>query len=409
MNCRHCARALDTVFLDLGFAPPSNRYLSAGDLSRPETYLPLRLFVCDGCWLVQTEDFASETELFVEDYAYFSSVSRSWLEHAREYAAMISKRLGLNTGSLVIEVASNDGYLLKNFVASGVPCLGIEPTASTATAAEQLGIPVLREFFGEALAKRLAAEGRQADLIAGNNVYAHVPDINDFTVGLRIALKPEGVVTLEFPHLMRLLEGTQFDTVYHEHFSYLSLIAVNSIFERAGLRVFDVEELLTHGGSLRVYGCRAESVREIQPAVAAMLAGEARRGLACRETYLAFQQSIYRVRDELLLFLIEQRRVGKSVVAYGAAAKGNTLLNYAGVKSDLLAYVCDAAPSKQGKFMPGSHIPIVSPEMLRDTRPDTVLILPWNIATEVAQQLSHVVAAWGGRLAVAVPAMRMLE
>ena len=407
MNCRHCKRPLTHVFLDLGFAPPSNRYLAASDLSRTEAYLPLRLFVCDACWLVQTEDFASETELFVEDYAYFSSVSKSWLAHARDYAEMISKRLNLGRDSLVIEVASNDGYLLKNFLAAGVPCLGIEPTASTAEAAEKLGIPVLREFFGEALGARLAGGGQRADLIAGNNVYAHVPDINDFTAGLRAALKPEGVVTLEFPHLMRLLEGTQFDTVYHEHFSYLSLIAVSSIFKQAGLRVFDVEQLPTHGGSLRVYGCRIESQHAERPSVAAMLGQESRQGLDRLDTYAAFQQSIYRVRDELLMFLIEQRRAGKSTVAYGAAAKGNTLLNYAGVKPDLLAYVCDAAPSKQGKFMPGSHIPIVSPNELRKTRPDTVLILPWNIADEVSQQLSYI-AEWGGKLAVAVPSTRII-
>jgi SAM-dependent methyltransferase len=408
MNCRHCKRSLKHVFLDLGFAPPSNRYVSAQDLSRPEAYLPLRLFVCDACWLVQTEDFALETELFVDDYAYFSSVSRSWLEHARRYAEMVTRRLDLGRDSLVIEVASNDGYLLKNFVAAGIPCVGIEPTASTAAAAEQLGIPVLREFFGEALALRLAGEGKQADLIAGNNVYAHVPDINDFTAGLRAALKPTGVVTLEFPHLMRLIEGTQFDTVYHEHFSYLSLTAVNSIFKKAGLRVFDVEELPTHGGSLRVYGCRVESDHVELPSVAAMIKEETRHGLQRLETYIAFQQSIYSVRDELLLFLIEQRRAGKAVVGYGAAAKGNTLLNYAGVKPDLLAYVCDAAPSKQGKYMPGSHIPIVSPDELRKTRPDTVLILPWNIADEVAQQLAYV-AEWDGKLAVAVPSMRLLR
>lgn len=408
MNCRHCKRPLEHIFLDLGFAPPSNRYLSARDLRRAEPYLPLRLFVCDACWLVQTEDFASKTELFDEDYAYFSSVSRSWLEHAGAYARMITRRLQLDRNSLVVEVASNDGYLLKNFVAAGIPCLGIEPTGSTAAAAEQLGIPVLREFFGEALAKRLAAQGQQADLIAGNNVYAHVPDINDFTAGLRAGLKPAGVVTLEFPHLMRLLEGTQFDTVYHEHFSYLSLTAVTSIFQQAGLRVFDVEQLPTHGGSLRVYGCRIESSHAESASVAAMIEEEMGRGLKQLEIYTAFQQTIYRIRDELLMFLIEQRRLGKTVVAYGAAAKGNTLLNYAGVKPDLLPYVCDAAPSKQGKFMPGSHIPIVSPDELRKTRPDTILILPWNISDEVKQELSYV-ADWGGQLAVAVPTMRILR
>jgi SAM-dependent methyltransferase len=407
MNCRHCAHPLEHVFLDLGFAPPSNAYLSQADLNKPERYYPLKLFVCEHCWLVQTEDYAQADELFSHDYAYFSSVSQSWLAHAARYAEMITKRLGLNKQSHVIEVAANDGYLLKNFVAAGIPCLGVEPTASTAAAAEKLGIPILREFFGQPLAQRLVAEGKQADLILGNNVYAHVPDINDFTAGLKTALKPGGTITLEFPHLMRLLEQTQFDTVYHEHFSYLSLYSVSQIFARAGLRVCDVEELPTHGGSLRVYGCHAEDGRVTAEAVSAVQAEESRRGMRSLQTYQAFQLRADRVKDDLLLFLIEQKRAGKRVAAYGAAAKGCTLLNYAGIKPDLLPYVCDAAPSKQGKYLPGTHIPIEHPDVLRERKPDIILILPWNIQAEVMQQMAHI-REWGGKFVVAVPSITVL-
>jgi SAM-dependent methyltransferase len=409
MKCRHCHTALEHVFLDLGFAPPSNAYLSAAGLQAPELYFPLKLFVCGECWLVQTEDYARADELFSHDYAYFSSVSKSWLQHALDYTTMITQRLQLTADSFVIEVAANDGYLLKNFVASGVPCLGIEPTASTADAAEQLGIPILREFFGQTLAERLVAEGKQADLILGNNVYAHVPDINDFTRGLATALKPDGVVTLEFPHLMRLLEFNQFDTVYHEHFSYLSLQTVSRIFAAAGLRVWDVEQLPTHGGSLRVYGClaaNADPARATSAAVADLLAEELARGMQSIPMYQAFQARADKVKDDLNLFLIEQKRLGKSVAAYGAAAKGNTLLNYAGVKPDLLPYVCDAAPSKQGKYLPGNHIPVLPPDQMRARRPDIVLILPWNITKEVVTQLAEV-REWGGQFAVAVPALKV--
>lgn len=407
MNCRHCHQPLQHVFLDLGFSPPSNAYLKQDDLRKPERYYPLKLFVCEHCWLVQTDDYTQADELFSPDYAYFSSVSQSWLAHAARYTDMITKRLGLDGNSLVIEVASNDGYLLKNFVAAGIPCLGVEPTASTAAAAEQLGVPVLREFFGESLGQRLVAEGKQADLILGNNVYAHVPDINDFTAGLKTVLKPGGTITLEFPHLMRLLEHTQFDTVYHEHFSYLSLFSVSRVFERAGLRVCDVEELPTHGGSLRVYGCHADDGRADSGTVLALLEEEARRGMRNLDTYLAFQARADRVKDDLLVFLIEQKRAGKQVAGYGAAAKGCTLLNYAGVKPDLLPFVCDAGPSKQGKYLPGSHVPILHPEAIRESKPDIVLILPWNIQEEVMQQLAFI-RDWGGKFAVAVPSIRVI-
>lgn len=397
---------MDGHFLDLGFSPPSNAYLGEEDLRIPELYFPLRVSVCEYCWLVQTEDFARADDLFRHDYAYFSSVSQSWLDHAASYSKMIRSRLGLGKDSFVIEVAANDGYLLKNFVSAGIPCLGIEPTASTAAAAEKLGIPVRREFFGSALAQRLVDEGKRADLVIGNNVYAHVPDINDFTDGLKTVLKPGGMITLEFPHVMRLIEQAQFDTVYHEHFSYLSLHAVNQLFSRAGLRVWDVEELSTHGGSLRVFGCHADDERANASVVSTALEEEARSGICDFATYGSLQVRADRVKNDLVAFLIEQKRVGKSVAAYGAAAKGNTLLNYAGIKPDLLPYVCDAAPSKQGKYLPGSHIPIVSPAVLRERHPDIVLILPWNLADEVMCQHEYV-REWGGKFAVAAPTLRV--
>jgi SAM-dependent methyltransferase len=351
---------------------------------------------------VQTEDYSRSDELFTKDYAYFSSTSTGWLKHAKAYCDMATKKFDLGKESLVIEVASNDGYLLKNFVATGIPCLGIEPTDSTAKAAEALGIPVLREFFGEKMARKLTAEGQQADLILGNNVYAHVPDINDFTAGLKAVLKPTGTITLEFPHLLKLVQQKQFDTVYHEHYSYLSLQTVERIFDRAGLRVCDVEELPTHGGSLRVYGCHADDPRVNGLNVTKVLDDELSGGLQNLATYLSFQPEADKVKDDLLAFLIEQKRQGKKVAAYGAAAKGNTLLNYAGVKPDLLSFVCDAAPSKQSKFMPGSHIPILSPEAIAESRPDYVVILPWNIADEVMQQ-NAAVRDWGGKFVTAVP------
>lgn len=407
MKCRHCGTELKVVFLDLGNAPASNDYLDASQLMQSETYNPLRVFVCQECWLVQTDDYKKADDLFARDYAYFSSTSQSWLSHAKAYCDMIESRLDLSLSSFVIEVASNDGYLLKNFVAKGIPCLGVEPTDSTADAAEKLGVPVLREFFGVDTARELVNAGRSADLVCGNNVYAHVPDINDFTAGLEIVLKPGGTVTLEFPHLMRLIESVQFDTIYHEHFSYLSLLALKRIFERANLRVLDVEEIPTHGGSLRVYGCRASDRRESSPRVELLLAQEEAFGLTKLETYLGFQERANKIKNDFLSFLIEQKRNGKSVAAYGAAAKGNTLMNYAGLKADLIAFVCDAAPSKQGKYMPGSHIAILHPDELARHKPDWVVILPWNIATEVVETQAAV-REWGGRFVVAVPQLTIL-
>jgi len=407
LNCRHCDHPLTFPVIDLGFAPPSNAYLNEADLSQPERYYPLKLFVCDSCWLVQTDDYAARETLFDENYAYFSSVSQSWLEHARQYVSTITEELSLDRDSFVIEVASNDGYLLRNFLSAQIPCLGIEPTASTASRAEELGIPVLREFFGEQLARSLANTRPLADLVIANNVFAHVPDVNDFAVGLKTVLRPGGTITLEFPHLVKLLEEVQFDTVYHEHFSYFSLQAIEHIFDAAGLRVCRVVQLKTHGGSLRVYACHADDQRADDASVERIRALERERGIARLDTYRNFQQRVDATKNDLLRFLLECKDAGQKVGAYGAAAKGNTLLNYAGVKPDLLPYVCDAAPSKQGKLLPGSHIPIVSPQRLASEKPDVVLILPWNIADEIVAQQSAVLGP-DVRFAVAIPAVRYL-
>jgi len=406
MKCRHCLTPLQHSFVDLGHAPPSNSYLTLEGLSRTEKTYPLKVMVCTECWLVQTLDYEDADELFDADYAYFSSTSSGWLAHARRYCEEMRSRLKLDERSLVIEVASNDGYLLKNFLEWGIPCVGIEPTASTAAAAETLGVPVVREFFGDALANRLRAQGRQADLIAGNNVYAHVPDINDFTRGLKTALKPSGTITLEFPHLLRLIQQVQFDTIYHEHFSYLSLTTVDRIFQVAGLKVWDVQELPTHGGSLRVFGCHAGDDRPVAHAVSNLLEKESEAGLLSLKVYEDFQGKAEQVKLGFLDFLIKQKKAGKRVGAYGAAAKGNTLMNFAGVKPDLLSFVADAAPSKQGKFMPGSHLPIVAPNVLREMQLDYIVILPWNIAEEVQESLSYLSEA-GTQFVTAVPGIRL--
>jgi SAM-dependent methyltransferase len=405
MKCRHCTAEVSQRFVDLGASPPSNAYLTARALGSIEQYFPLRVLVCTRCWLVQTEDFAEAAELFNSEYAYFSSVSHSWLRHAADYAAMITSVLRLNAESLVIEIAANDGYLLKNFVASGIPCLGIEPTASTAIAAEKLGVPIIREFFGTMLGDKLSREGRQADLVIANNVLAHVPDVNDFAAGLKRVLKPGGVITFEFPHLMRLIEHAQFDTIYHEHFSYLSLYVVKTILSSVDIRIWDVEELSTHGGSLRVYACHAGDPRETSSRVRQTLDAEQAFGLLDASTYEGFQHRADQVKDDLVSFLIETKRAGKTVAAYGAAAKGNTLLNYGGIKSDLLPYVCDANPSKQGKYLPGSRLPILHPDALMKQKPDYIIILPWNIAAEVIGDLSAA-RDWGARFIIAVPKLQ---
>ena len=407
MKCRHCQNELKNNFLDLGFAPHSNAYINKLDQTRPEKYFPLRLKVCENCWLVQTEDFSSASELFTSDYAYFSSTSTTWLNHAKVYSDKVISEFSLNNQSLVIEVASNDGYLLKNFIKQGIPVLGIEPTDSTADVAESINVPTLRSFFGESVAEDLANQDKLADLIVGNNVYAHVPDINDFTKGLKKLLKTEGVITLEFPHLMKLLNFNQFDTVYHEHYSYLSLYTVQKIFKSCGLRIFKVEEIETHGGSLRIYGCHQKSTKNEDSSVEKILDNEFRLGMKELDIYLSFQKKANKIKNDFLKFLIEQNQLNKLVLGYGAAAKGNTLLNYAGVKPDLIPYVCDLAVSKQGKLMPGSRIPILTPEEVFKHKPDYIFIFPWNIKEEVMNSYNFI-SDWGGKFVVAIPALTIL-
>jgi SAM-dependent methyltransferase len=408
MKCRHCRADLSLPFIDLGTAPPSNAYLTAAQLNEPEKWYPLRVFTCTKCWLVQTQDYAHHGELFSSDYAYFSSFSDSWLRHASAYVDTMRRRFGLDASSRVVEVAANDGYLLQFAQRAGLACLGIEPTASTAQAARAKGIEIREEFFGVDCAERLRADGWAADLMVANNVLAHVPDINDFVAGFALALKPTGVATFEFPHLMRLVADCQFDTIYHEHFSYLSLTAVTRVFGHNGLALFDVEELPTHGGSLRVYARRLDTERHIDSGrVAAMLEREASAGVASAAYYADFQLRANRVKDDFVSFLIDAKRRGKTVMAYGAAAKGNTLINFAGVRPDLLPCAADRSPAKQGKYMPGSRIPIVPEEHLRRERPDHVFILPWNLRDEIVQQLDYI-RAWGGRFVTAVPRLELV-
>lgn len=405
MKCRHCQQELTLPFLDLGSAPPSNAYLGPDGLTAPETWYPLRILVCEGCWLVQTEDHAQREQLFDADYAYFSSFSRSWLEHARRYVDDMVGRFGLMSTQRVIEVAANDGYLLQYVQAAGLPCYGIEPTASTARAARDKGLTVVEDFFGRSLARHLAGKGQLADLMVANNVLAHVPDINDFVAGFPLLLAPSGIATFEFPHLLNLVQQNQFDTIYHEHYSYLSLTAVEQIFRRHGLTMFDVEPLPTHGGSLRVFTQRADTGRQpTAPRVADLLARETEAGVTRKEFYAGFQERVERIKNELLSFLLDAKRQGRKVAAYGAAAKGNTLLNFAGIRPDLLPYVVDKNPAKQGKFLPGSRIPIVTEQHLLNDQPDYVLLLPWNLYDELAEQLGYV-QTWAGRLVTAIPAL----
>lgn len=405
--CRHCGSPVERTLIDLGFAPPSNAYRGVGELDAPETYLPLRVGVCETCFLVQTQDYARSEQLFASDYAYFSSTSARWVEHARRFAQAARARFALGADSLVLEAGSNDGYLLRHFQDAAIPCLGVEPTASTAAAARALGLEVIEAFFGESLAADLAAQGRRADLVVANNVYAHVPDINDFTRGLAGAIKPDGVIALEFPHLVELIDQCQFDTIYHEHFSYLSLTVVERIFAAAGLRVFDVDFLPTHGGSLRVFGCRNEAMRPRDARVDQLLQAEADKGVTRIDYYEGFQAEAERRKNAFLGFLLEARAQGARVAAYGAAAKGNTLINFAGIKPDLLGYVCDAAAAKQGQYLPGSHIPILPPDQLERDRPDIVVLLPWNIAEELADQLRPMLKP-GAKLVTVLPEVREL-
>ncbi|MDP2847061.1 MAG: class I SAM-dependent methyltransferase [Humidesulfovibrio sp.] len=408
MNCRFCHTTLSQVFLDLGAAPPSNSFLKPEELNGPEAYYPLKLFVCPDCFLVQVDEVKSSTEIFSSEYVYFSSFSRTWLDHARAYVESALPRLGLGKDSLVMEIASNDGYLLQYVRKAGIPALGVEPTASTARAAREKGVDTLEEFFGVGLATRLASEGRQADLIIGNNVLAHVPDLNDFVGGLALALKPGGLINMEFPHLYRLVESAQFDTVYHEHFSYLSLTTVRRVFAAHGLNVFDVEELATHGGSLRIHARReADPLAQGTERLNALLRMEQAAGMQSPAYYQGFQERVERIKAELLGFLAEQTLARKKVAAYGAAAKGNTLLNFCGVKPGQVAFVCDASPHKQGLFLPGSRIPVLAPEAIREQKPDFVLILPWNIKDELMSQLDYI-RQWGGRFVTPIPSPEIL-
>jgi SAM-dependent methyltransferase len=394
---------LTLPFVDLGSAPPSNAYLTESTLREPEKWFALRVLVCEQCWLVQTEDFAQAHELFAAEYAYFSGFSSSWLEHAERYVGDMVSRFDLNGRSHVVEIAANDGYLLQYFKARNIPCTGVEPTASTAAAARSKGIEVVEDFFGVQLAQRLVAQGRQADLAPANNVLAHVPDINDFVAGFAVLLKPDGMATFEFPHLLKLIAESQFDTIYHEHFSYLSLTTVNRIFAKNGLAICDVEEYPTHGGSLRVFAQRTDTgVRKRNARVDDLLQREAKAGVTDHKYYSGFQSKTDKIKDDFLRFLLDARRKGKKVVAYGAAAKGNTLINYAGVRPDLIPFVVDRNPAKQNKYMPGSRIPIVDEARLKEAKPDYIVILPWNIQAEVRRQLTYV-KDWSGQFVVAVP------
>ncbi len=408
MKCRHCGAELALPLVDLGSAPPSNAYLNEQTLHAPEKWFPLRVLVCEHCWLVQTEDFAQADELFDAEYAYFSGFSSSWLEHSERYVADMVVRLDLNTNSHVVEVAANDGYLLQYVKARNIPCTGVEPTASTAAAARAKGIPIVEDFFGVHLAREMVAQGRQADLTVAKNVLAHVPDINDFTAGFAALLKPHGVATFEFPHLLSLIAQNQFDTIYHEHFSYLSLTAVNQIFAVNGLTVFDVEEHPTHGGSLRVFAQRSDTGQQpLSTRVGELLEREARTGALDADYYTNFQARTDQVKNDFLSFLLTAKQQSKTVAAYGAAAKGNTLMNYAGIRPDLISFVVDRNPAKQGKYMPGSRIPILDEERLKDAKPDYVVILPWNLKAEIMEQLAYI-QQWTGKFVIAVPRLEVL-
>jgi SAM-dependent methyltransferase len=409
MICRHCSSTNMKPVIDLGSSPPSNAYLLPEDLTKLEKWFPLKVNVCAECFLVQTEDYTNADELFDGDYAYFSSFSKTMLDHSKCYVDDMVKRYSLNKDSMVIEIASNDGYLLQYVKNKGIPCLGIEPTASTAKAARAKGIEIVEEFFGVALAKKLVDKGLSADLTVANNVLAHVPDINDFVEGYSLLLKPSGVATFEFPYLVNLLEKNQFDTIYHEHYSYLSLTAVDTIFNANGLHVFDVESVDTHGGSLRVFAERKDSTREKLQSeiVKELLAEEESKGYLSDEAYIGFQVAAETAKNDLLKFLITAKDEGKSVCAFGAAAKGNTFINFAGIRSDLITMVADSNPSKQGKYMPGSRIPIVSESELASRKPDYVVILPWNLTEEISGRLDYM-REWGCSFVVGIPKLKLL-
>jgi len=403
MKCRFCSTELKHELIDLLNSPPSNSYLTAQELNEPEVYFPLKIYVCDNCFLVQIDEYKKSGEIFDKNYAYFSSFSSSWLTHSKNYVDMITERLCLTDSSMVIEIASNDGYLLQYFLEKNIPCTGIEPTASTAAVAREKGINVIEEFFGENMAKTL----QQADLILGNNVLAHVPDINGFVKGLKISLKPGGTVTMEFPHLLNLINLNQFDTIYHEHFSYLSLYTVEKIFRKHSLIIYDVEELPTHGGSLRIYAAHEGSGMKVNSRVGVLLNKERDAGFDALAGYMGLQGKARKIKMDFLNFLLKADLEGKTVAGYGAAAKGNTLLNYCGVKNDLIKFVIDAAPSKQGKFLPGSHIPVVNEAEIKNIKPDYIVIFPWNIKDEIEKQLAYV-KEWGCRFVTAIPEVRII-
>ena len=405
-SCRHCGASLHRTFCNLGVSPLANSYLTPEQLDKGETFLPLHAYVCESCFLVQLQQFETPDHIF-SDYAYFSSYSDSWLAHARAYADHMVARFGFDGRSSIVEIASNDGYLLQYFAARGIPVLGIEPARNIARVAEERGIPTLVRFFGTETATALRADGRQADLLLGNNVLAHVPDINDFVAGMKQVLAPRGIITMEFPHLLRLMAENQFDTIYHEHFSYLSFLTVSRIFAAQGLRMFDVQQLPTHGGSLRIFATHADDPdRGETAAVAALLAEERAAGLEHPETYEAFAGQVRRTKRRLLEFLIAARDEGKRIAAYGAPAKGNTLLNYCGIGTDLIDFTVDRSPHKQGRFLPGTRIPIFGPEKIREMRPDYVLVLPWNLEAEITQQMAEI-REWGGRFVLPIPHVRI--
>lgn len=402
MQCRFCKNELEHVFVDLINAPASNSFLTRDQLNEPESFYPLKIFVCENCKLVQIDEYKKSNDIFNQDYAYFSSYSTSWLKHAQNYVEMIVKKLSLNKTSHVTEIASNDGYLLQYFQKKQIPCIGIEPTSSTAKVAKQKGIEVIEDFFNTNLAKNL----KKSDLILGNNVLAHVPDINDFVKGLKIVLKEEGVITMEFPHLLNLIKENQFDTIYHEHFSYLSLYTLLQVFDKQGLKIYDVEKLSTHGGSLRIYATHIANKIIIKENVQKLLEEEKVFGLLNMDKYTTFQEKANKVKYDLLEFLLQAKKEKKKVVAYGAAAKGNTLLNYAGIKNDLIEFVVDKSPYKQEKFMPASHIPIVKEEEIIKLKPEYILILPWNIKNEIITQLNYV-RKWNAKFVVAIPQLKI--
>jgi 2-polyprenyl-3-methyl-5-hydroxy-6-metoxy-1,4-benzoquinol methylase len=404
--CRFCGATLQFTVCDLGMSPLSNAYLEADQLHSMEAFYPLRAYVCDRCFLVQLDEFESPQKIFA-DYAYFSSYSDSWLEHCRNYAGAMQARLGLDESRHVVEIASNDGYLLQYFAQLGIPVLGVEPAANVAAAALKKGIPTLVRFFGVGTAKEMAAAGQQADLLLGNNVLAHVPNINDFVEGMALVLKPGGVITMEFPHLLRLMQNLQFDTIYHEHFSYFSLLSVERIFSAHGLQVFDVEELPTHGGSLRIY-CRHTEGGAVSDNILAMRRLEIDAGLEKVETYASFAGEVAGSKRDLLAFMIAAKRDGRRIAAYGAPAKGNTLLNYCGIRQDFIEFTVDRSPEKQGRFLPGTHIPVHAPERIFDTRPDYLLILPWNIKDEIIGKMSGI-REWGGKFVIPIPSVEVLE